>query len=225
MSGGWLFSFNHRQQANERARKRRLHSFPAGSGSDSLHFMIYPSDLEFTSFTLPAEDIVFRCATKWGVSTITRQAAGQSTDLATIEWDYTGKKIRATIQFQGHGKRSLGDFLEPVDDHGIEHQFRAGNRILHCAYTSDRFVLTSPDDVLLGYDTRVPSGFSRHPVPETFDASVDLLDAMGTVFAAYICMERFRLDGRTSITAKPYSQAWQMTGPGGLSLQAPENAM
>ncbi|EJU06283.1 hypothetical protein DACRYDRAFT_92350 [Dacryopinax primogenitus] len=120
------------------------------------------------------------------------------------------------VDIVGQEEMHLEEFLKFVKDVGLEHRFVAKGRTLHASFATDHFVLTNPDDTLLGQDNRVPAGLFRHPTPDSFDVSADLLDVMDYIFIAYLCMERARRERSAGVQSRAYSQAWRDGGTGTL---------
>ncbi|EJU06282.1 hypothetical protein DACRYDRAFT_19511 [Dacryopinax primogenitus] len=188
------------------ARRNKLNRHAVGP--NFLHFMISHDDPTHLTFTLLGNALVYKTSTKGTTTSITRKVDGKSTGLAKIYWSEV-EGGETMIQFGGHPAIRVEQFLPPVQDIGLEHQFTVNGRDFHCAFTSDRFVLTDSNDALLGHDTRTPHGPTHRLTPDCFEVSIDLFDAMDFVFVAYICMECARRDGRASILPRPYSQEWQ----------------
>ncbi|KZT62866.1 hypothetical protein CALCODRAFT_505278 [Calocera cornea HHB12733] len=204
------------RRAGESQQKLQPDTSAIVNDPNFLHFSVSHGDPLAMSFTQKGGDLLYKCTTASHVSSITCQSGGGSRDVAKIRWNnYDIGTIM--VEFLSQEPKHIEDFLKFVKDTGLEHRFNAKGRTLHGSFASDHFVLTDPDDTLLGHDNRVPAGLFRRPTPDSFDVSADLLDLLDYIFVAYLCMERARRERSAGIQSRAYSERW---GPGTLGGQS-----
>ncbi|EJU06280.1 hypothetical protein DACRYDRAFT_113011 [Dacryopinax primogenitus] len=170
------------------------------------------------SFSHRGSDLVYKATRVARGCCITCTTHGRTREVARLYRSKDdGEYIK--VKFSEQQAQSLEDFLLVVKPRSMMYRIDIDEEI-YASFSKDHFTLTDASGTALAYDTRVPMGLFRERIPAIFHISIDLLDTMDYIFVAYICMERWRREGTTSLQSRGYSQAWQNT-PGLLCFEGP----